>query len=51
MWHQPCLHCKYTTSVDIKQTHYKNFTHVESHASTVQRKALYKSNSAEKSAI
>ena len=35
LWHQPCQHCKYTTSVDI-QTHYKKlFIHVESHASAV----------------
>ena len=37
MWHQPCQHCKYTTSVDIKnKTLYKKLvTHVISHASAV----------------
>ena len=43
MWHQPCQHCKYTTSVEIQKTRYKKqknnnkklFTHVESHASVV----------------
>ena len=36
MWHQPCQHCKYTTSVDIEK-HAKNnpVIHVESHASTM----------------
>ena len=38
MWHQPCQRCKYTTSVDIQKTRYKNlFTHVESHASAVSQ--------------
>ena len=36
MWHQPCQRCKYTTSVDIKNTRYKKLvTHVEPHASAV----------------
>ena len=38
MWHQPCQHCKYTTSVDIKkkQKNYEKLvSFVESHASTV----------------
>ena len=36
MWHQPCLRCKYTTSVDIQKTRYKKLvTHIESHASAV----------------
>ena len=36
MWHQPCQCCKYTTSVDIQKTRYRNLvTHVESHVSTV----------------
>ena len=32
MWHQPCQHCKYTTSVDIQKMRYKYnklVTHVE----------------------
>ena len=32
MWHQPCQHCKYTTSVDTQK---KLVTHVESHVSAV----------------
>ena len=49
MWHLPCQHCKYITSVDIQKTRYKKLvTQVESHASTVsvqeRRIALYKSN-------
>ena len=41
LWHQPCQHCKYTTSMDIKKKKKKKkrykklFTHVESHASAV----------------
>jgi len=37
MWHQPCLRCKYTTSMDIlKNALYKKLvTHVESHVSAV----------------
>ena len=36
MWHQPCQHCKYTTSVDIKKHAMKKLvTLVESHVSAV----------------
>ena len=43
MWHQPCQHCKYTTSVDIQKKKKeekrkcatKLVTHVEPHASAV----------------
>ena len=35
MWHQPCQHCKYTTSVDIQKRAIKLVTHVERHASAV----------------
>ena len=39
MWHQPCQHCKYTTSMDIKKKKKKRaiklVTHVEPHASAV----------------
>ena len=35
-WHQPCQHCKYTTSVDIhKRAIKKLVTHVKSHASAM----------------
>ena len=35
MWHQPCQHCEYTTSVDIQKCAIKKTTHVGSHASAV----------------
>ena len=36
MWHQPCQHCKYTTSVDTQKHAIKKIViYVESHASAV----------------
>ena len=48
IWHQPCLRCKCTTSVDIFfKAHYKKLViHVDSHARE-RRMALYKSNQQE----
>ena len=39
MWHQSCQRCKYTTSVDIKKTRYKELVtlNVEPHASAVNQ--------------
>ena len=50
MWHQPCQHCKYTTSVDIKKRAIKKAIHscritFERSESALERRiALYKSN-------